>query len=237
MKRVLAFLIGLVASGTSFAKADIDQLNLLLQQEFRLLSEDLTAAASYKGVIPAKPLGVTGFDLGLEVTATRPAHRDAWQRASSGSVPGTVYVPKLHAHKGLPWDFDVGVFYGSVPGSNINLWGAELRYAVLEGGVAQPAASVRGTYTKLTGIDQLDFDTKGLELLLSKGFTVFTPYAGIGRVWTVSEPKVANLGKEKFAKGKYFVGGNLNLGLVNVALEGDKTGGVVSYNVKLGFRF
>lgn len=237
MKRVPAILIGVLASGASFADVDIDQLNQLVQQEFRLLSEDLTAAASYKGVIPAKPLGITGFDLGLEVTATRPAHRDVWERASSDSVPSTVYVPKLHLHKGLPLGIDIGAFYSSVPGSNINLWGAELRYAILEGGVVQPAVSVRGTYTKLTGVDQLDFHTKGLELLVSKGFTVFTPYAGVGRVWAVSEPRVANLAKEEFSQGKYFVGGNLNLGLVNLSLEGDKTGGVTSYGLKAGFRF
>lgn len=237
MKAAWIALISLCANAAAFSAPNIDQLNLLDQQDFRLLSQDLSAVASYKGVIPAEPLGVTGFDFGLEVSGTRPARRDVWQRASSSSVSSTVYVPKLHVHKGLPGGLDIGAFYSSVPGSDINLWGAELRYAILEGGVVQPAVSVRGTYTKLTGIDQLDFDTKGLELLLSKGFTVFTPYAGIGRVWTVSEPKVANLSKEKFAKGKYFVGGNLNLGLVNVALEGDKTGGVTSYNVKLGFRF
>lgn len=237
MKRFFAILISLLTSNAVYAAADIDQINQLTQQDFRLLSEDLSAAASYKGVIPAKPLGLTGFDLGLEVSATRPAHRDAWERASSGSVPSTVYVPKLHVHKGLPLDLDVGAFYSSVPDSNINLWGAELRYAILEGGVVQPALGVRATYTKLTGVSQLDFHTRGLELVLSKGFTVFTPYAGLGRVWTVSEPKVSNVSKEEFAKGKYFVGGNFNLGLINLALEGDKTGGVTSYNAKVGFRF
>lgn len=236
MKKRIA-LIALFASGAAFAASDIDQINLLTQQDFRSLSEDLSAGASYKGVTPAKPLGATGFDLGLEVTGTKIAHRDVWQRASSGTVPSTVYVPKLHAHKGLPFGFDVGAFYSSVPGSNINLWGAELRYAILEGGVVQPAVGVRGTYTKLTGVDQLDFHTKGLELLVSKGFTIFTPYAGIGRVWAVSEPKVPNVNKEEFSQGKYFVGGNFNLGLVNLALEADKTGGATSYNAKVGFRF
>lgn len=237
MKAAWIASISLCASAAAFSAPNIDQLNLLDQQDFRLLSQDLSAVASYKGVIPAEPLGVTGFDFGLEVSGTRPARRDVWQRASSSSVSSTVYVPKLRVHKGLPGSLDIGAFYSSVPGSDISLWGAELRYAILEGGVVQPALGARASYTKLTGLSQLDFHTKGLDLILSKGFALFTPYAGVGRVWTVSEPRVSNLGKEEFSKGKYFVGGNLNLGLVNLALEGDKTGGVTSYNAKVGFRF
>lgn len=239
MKRALASLVVLLAvNGPVLAATNIDQINQLIQQEFRLLSEDLTAAASYKGVIPAKPLGITGFDLGLEVSATKVGHKDAWERATSGSVPSTVYVPKLHLHKGLPLGIDIGAFYSSVPDSNIALWGAELRYAIFEGGMATPALGLRGTYSKLTGVKELDFHTTGLELLVSKGFTIFTPYAGLGRVWTTSEPVgVSNVKKEEFSQGKYFVGGNVNLGLVNFALEADKTGGAASYSAKLGFRF
>ena len=239
MKRALTALAALLAvTGPASAATDIDRLNQLIQQEFRLLSEDLSAVASYKGVIPAKPLGITGFDIGLEVTGTKLAHQNAWKRATSNTAPSTVYVPKLHAHKGLPLGIDLGAFYSSVPGSNIKLWGAELRYAILDGGVAEPALGVRGTYTKLSGVKNLDFHTTGLELLVSKGLAIFTPYAGAGRVWTTSEPVgIPGLKKEEFAQGKYFVGGNINLGLANIALEADKTGGATSYSAKLGFRF
>ena len=238
MKRVLATLVTLLAAGSAQAATNIDQINLLIQQEFRSLSEDLTAAASYKGVTPATPLGITGFDIGVEVTGTKLAHKDAWERATTGTVPSTVYVPKLHLNKGLPFGFDVGAFYSSVPGSNIKLWGGEVRYAILDGGVAEPALGVRGTYSKLTGVSQLNFHTTGLELLISKGLTIFTPYAGVGRVWTASAPVgISNVRKEEYALGKYFVGGNLNFGIANIAVEADKTGGATSYSAKLGFRF
>jgi hypothetical protein len=239
MKRTLPFLAVFLATIPSANAADdIDQINQLIQTDFRLLSEDLGATLSYKAVIPAKPLGLTGFDLGVEVTATKLENRDAWDRASSGTAPDTLYVPKLHVHKGLPAGFDVGAFYSSVPGSNIKLWGAEVRYAIIEGGTLTPALGLRGTYSKLSGVDQLDFHTKGLELVVSKGFVIFTPYAGVGRVWTVSEPVgVTNVSREEFTQGKYFVGGNVNLGLINLALEADKTGDATSYGAKLGFRF
>lgn len=236
-KNLTLFLLLTAASGPALADNDIDSLSNLVQTEFKLLSEDLGSAISYRGVIPAEPLGITGFDLGLEVTATSIENTAAWDLASSGDAPSTLYLPKLHVHKGLPLNFDVGAFYTSVPSTNIRLWGAELRYAIMEGGVALPAVAVRGTYSSLDGIDELDMDTKGLELSISKGFAMLTPYAGIGTVRVTSTPHVVGLSEESFSHSKVFAGVNLNLGLLNMDLEGDKTGDNTSYTLKLGWRF
>ena len=107
MKRLLAVLaVFLVGTPPASAADDIDQINQLIQADFLKLSEDLGAALSYKAVIPATPLGLTGFDLGVEVTATQLQNRDAWDRASSSTAPDTLYVPRLHLHKGLPLGFE-----------------------------------------------------------------------------------------------------------------------------------
>jgi len=198
---------------TVFAANDINQIDALTQAQFRDLSTDLSATVSYKAVIPIESLGVTGFDLGAEVTATKLAHRSAWDAASSGGAPSTVYVPKVHLHKGLPAGFDLGAFYASASDTNINIWGVELRYALIAGGVATPAVGLRGTYSRLSGVDQLSLNTKGLELGISKGFAFLTPYAGIGRIWTESSPVgVNNVTAEKFADTKTYLGANLNFG-------------------------
>ena len=233
------FAIGLAGLATApvLAAENIDQINLLTQAEFRALSQDLGAAISYKAVVPSETLGLTGFDIGAEVTATKLQNQAAWDRASSGTAPHTVYVPKLHVHKGLPAGFDIGAFYSTVPSSNINLWGAELRYALIQGGPATPAVGLRGTYSRLSGVEQLDFTTRGVELGISKGFAFVTPYAGIGRVWIESEPRVGTLQAEDFSEDKYYAGLNFNFLLGNLALEGDRTGDATSYSVKFGFRF
>jgi hypothetical protein len=224
---------------SAFAASDIDSVDqLATQAEFRQLSEDLGAALSYKAVIPVASLGVTGFDVGFEVTATKIVNRAAWDRASSGDAPSTLYVPKVHIHKGLPLRLDVGAFYAQVPSSNISLWGAELRYALVEGGVATPAVGVRGTYSKLSGVNQLDFDTRGIELSISKGFTLLTPYAGIGHIWTDARPKNANnVTAEDFGLTKVYVGANFNLVVLNFAVEADRTGDANTYSAKIGWRF
>jgi hypothetical protein len=205
-----------------------------VQSDFKAFSEDLGSALSYKPVTPPAPLGITGFDIGLEVTSTKMRNLDI----ATGSSMTNLVVPKLHVYKGLPLNIDVGAFYSAVPTTNIKFYGGELRYAILEGGVALPAVGIRGALTKLTGVSQLALTTKSLDVSVSKGFAIFTPYAGIGRVWVDSTPDAASgLTKETFQQGKIFVGGNLNFGLMNVALEYDKTGTAPSYSAKLGFRF
>ena len=205
------------------------------QADFKAFSEDLGAALSYKPITPPTPLGITGFDLGLEVTSTKMRNLDI----ATGSSMNNLVVPKLHIYKGLPLNIDVGAFYSAVPTTNIKFYGGELRYAILEGGAALPAVGIRGALTKLTGVSQLGLTTKSLDVSVSKGFAMFTPYAGIGRVWVDSTPDAAATGltEETFQQGKIYVGGNFNLGVANVALEYDKTGSAPSYSAKLGFRF
>jgi hypothetical protein len=230
---LLLCILGCIAQPV-WAANNVDLANINVQSEFKTFSEDLGSALSYKAVTPPAPLGITGFDLGLEVTSTKMRNLDI----ATGSSLTSLIVPKLHVYKGLPLNIDVGAFYSAVPTTNIKLYGGELRYAILEGGMALPAVGIRGSLTKLSGVDQLSFSTKGLDVSISKGFAMFTPYAGLGTVWVDSTPSgVATLTKETFRQNKIFVGGNLNLGFTNLALEYDKTGSEPSYSAKLGFRF
>jgi hypothetical protein len=232
-----ALLVGLLAASPAWAQ-QIDQLQNIIQGEFRLLSEDLGAALGYHAQIPAEPLGITGFDLGVGVTAAKLENVAILQRVTSDNVDATLYVPTIRAHKGLPAGFDIGLMYASIPGSNIRYTGGELRYAILKGGAASPALGVRASFTKLSGVDQLSMDTRGLDVSISKGFAFITPYAGLGRVWIESDPHgTAGLRKEEFSLNKAFVGVGMNFALLNLNLEADKTGDVSSYSLKLGLRF
>ena len=226
-----------VAAG-AFAAGNIDQLQNASQSEFRLLSEDLGAALSYKPLAPAAPLGLTGFDIGISADATSLEHVAVLEKVTSSNVSSTLVVPRIQAIKGLPFGIDIGASYAAVPGSNIKLIGVEAKYAILSGSVATPALAVRGSYTRLSGVDQLDFNTKGVDLSLSKGFAFATPYVGVGAVWVTSTPKnVPLLTEETFRENKFFGGVNLNFALFNMDLEADKTGDATTYGIKVGLRF
>ncbi len=218
----------------AFAADDLDNLRDLTQAEFGKLAKDITAAGSYKGVSPAEPLGVTGFDIGVELSSTKMEHGDIWKKA--GADASTLYMPKVHIHKGLPFNIDVGASMAAVPGTDIKLLGGEIKYAFVAGNTALPAVSVRAAMTRLLGVDQLDLDTRSLELTVSKGFLNVTPYAGIGKVWGTATPHIGSLTKETPSGNKVFAGVNFSLGLANLAAEADSTGGNKSVSVKLGFR-
>lgn len=243
-----------VASFGSFTNAqaatDIDQIENLVaiyglaggQDVFLLLSEDVGGAIAYRSVSPAEPLGVTGFDLGIEITQSKMSNSADWIYAISGNDElDSVILPRIHLHKGLPLGIDIGAFYTGSSNSNIKATGAELRYAILQGGVATPALGVRLTYSKLSGIDDLDMQTRGAELALSKGFAMFTPYASVGKVWTTSTPEGlaadAGLVEEEFSMNRANVGLNMNFTLLNIVLDVDKTGEVTSSTLKFGFRW
>ncbi len=220
--------------------ADISTVDTLTQSDFRSLSEDLGAALSFKPMIPSEPLGITGFDIGLAATGTRLKNSSVLSKASGNdSVSSTLYVPSLRAHKGLPFDIDIGVNYTAVPSSNLKLYGGELRWAVIAGNTALPAVAIRAAITRLNGVDQLGFDTTSLDVSVSKGVLNLTPYAGVGQVWVKSTPKqsaASVLSAEKFTQTKVYAGVNVNLGL-NLDFEVDSTGGITSFGVKAGVRF
>ena len=228
----LAFLPGFVYAGN-----DLDSIQDLAQDQFRILAENLVAATSYKALAPAEPLGILGFDVGVELTTTD-LNKDIFEIASAANWDYS-FLPlaKLHAHKGLPFNLDVGAFYTSVPDTDIKVFGAELRYALLEGSIATPAVAVRLSYSKMDGIDQLELDNKGIDISISKGFVMLTPYAGVGRVFSTVKPVGIDLLKtEDIEEAKVFAGININLG-INLAFEVDRTAGINSYSAKVGLRF
>src|ERR671934_1726135 len=111
----------MLAAGSASA-FDINRLQAIGQNDFRLLSEDVGAALSYHPQTPTEPLGTTGFDVGVSVAMSKVANKDSLSRASSDSVPSYLPIPTLRANKGLPLGFDVGLMYSKVPGSDISLW-------------------------------------------------------------------------------------------------------------------
>jgi len=203
------------------------------------LSENVAAAAQYKGVTPPEPLGLLGFDVGLSVSYTTIEADQIFDLASEGDfdVAG-IALPRVTVHKGLPFGIDVGASVSGAPGTDIQVLGAEVRYALLKGNVALPAVGIRASASTLQGVDEIDMQNLGLDISVSKGFLLLTPYAGVGVVRSTATPNdVAVLTEESLSQTKMFAGANVNLGLLNFTLEADKTGDYTTGSVKAGFRF
>jgi len=236
-RRLPAVAALLAATGAAQA-ADFNALKLLDQKEFRAFSEDVASAISYKGMIPAEGLGITGFDLGVRAGATEVSNREVLRKAASGaSVPKAVPLVGVHAVKGLPFDIDIGATVMTLPGTNIRATGGEVRWAFVGGNTLLPALAVRLSTVGLSGVDELKMRSTGIDLSISKGFLFATPYAGIGRVNVTSKAPGTGLQDESFGQSKVFAGVNIAFVPMALALEVDKTGEATSYGVKLAIRW
>ncbi|HEV2111939.1 MAG TPA: hypothetical protein VGT99_11350 [Gammaproteobacteria bacterium] len=235
MRRVL-LACGLLTLSMSALANDHITIPGLTQANFNDLSADLGAVTSYKQLEGSSSEGITGFDLGISAGSTQVNHQAAWQAATGNSVSSVPFAV-VRVTKGLPFGFDVGAEYSTVPGSNISLYGAELRYAILDGGVAEPAIGVRAGYTHLTGVDKLSYHTTNLDVSISKGFGPVTPYAGLGEVWSNSSPDSSTgLTSSNASNAEVFAGVTFDLG-VHLGLEYNHLAGNTTYTLKLGFGF
>lgn len=194
MKKTL--LGGLLAAAMTLAALpavaeDISIQSSITKNGFRNLSKEIGAAIGYRNMAPPAPLGISGFDVGGELEAISiDSNSDYWKSAfADGSAPSYLMIPKLRARKGLPLGIDIGAMYAYVPESNVKLFGVEVSKAILEGTMATPAVGVRATYTRLTGVNDLELQTFGLDASISKGFPFLTPYAGAGAMLVNSSAK------------------------------------------------
>jgi len=238
----LALAAGLgLAKPAGAAKYDITiPLVGYAQSEFHDFSEQLGLALAYRALAPAEPLGLLGFDVGVEITASKIDRNESfWKEVMPSTPPGYLPFPKLHAQKGLPFGIDVGLVYTKLPSSNIGMVGGEIKWAILKGTLATPALAIRGSYTTLTGVDQLDLSTYGADVSVSKGIAFVTPYLGVGQVWIKSSSDASTLvplQDESISAMRTFVGAKLSLLLLSFAAEVDFSK-VPSYSFRAGLSF
>lgn len=215
---------------------ELDDLGALSQEQFTLLAEDLSAVLGFRGLQPAEPYGAIGFDVGFDVGSVQLGNEAVWQAA--GADVSTLPFFRVSATKGLPFGFDVGGFIASAPGASMRNMGAQLRYALIEGGVVAPAVGLRAAVTRMDGVDQLDYDTRSLDISISKGFGPLTPYAGYGRIWANADPDATTgLVAEDVAENRQFVGVRMTFVVLQFVLEADQVGDTRGYAAKIAVGF
>jgi hypothetical protein len=243
---VVAALISFWSVSVAFAADNDIRLSPAFNREdFRLLTRELGFAASYFPLAPAEPLGILGFDIGVEATAVNISEKSGfWQKAiRDGSAPSYLIIPRLHAQKGLPFNIDIGASYTMVPGTNISLAGGEVKWAVIPGNVVLPAIAIRGSATKLFGGSEINLETYQADISISKGIAFLTPYAGIGQLWVNSRTDSAAVRsingvdfRETESMTKGFVG--LKIKLIPFSLVGQVDWSVVTaYSLRLNISF
>ena len=180
--------------------------------QFRLLSQDLGAALSYKGVTPATSLGPWGFDLGLELSSTDVKNSDIFRLAGARLDRHALRARSCTSTRGCGPASTSAASWPPRPTSTRRLWGVDVRYAFVAGHAHHAGGSPCACPAPApTDLGSLKVSTYGADLMLSKRFTVATPYIGAGIVRIDSSISAPGLADETFNEGRYFGGVNLNL--------------------------
>lgn len=223
MKRILTtlLLLSLLAAPAFAGKYDFAIPGTFTDPLFKDLVREAGTVIAYRGVAPAEPQGLTGFDVGIEASGFK-VDSSLWDEVITDS-PSYLGVPKLHLRKGLPFGIDLGASYAMVPASNIKVIGGEIQYAIMDGSTALPAVAVRGHYSKLLGVDDLDLKTYGADAVVSKGFLFLTPYAGLGMLRTAGEytGTATTLKDQSERTMRYFGGVQISMALLRLTLDAE----------------
>jgi hypothetical protein len=226
-----------VAAGNVHAAANDISLGTLDQTSFNGFIDELGTVIAYNPVSTAEPLGVLGFEIGVAVS-TVSIDTAIWDKAvSDASAPSSLPIPRLMARKGLPMGFDIGLSRITIPDSNIAVTGFELRKAILEGSVATPAVTVLVHSSKLDGVDAFDVSSYGIDVGISKGFAMLTPYAGAGQVWIKGSDTSATLADRDSSITRSYAGVKVSfLPFMNLVAQADFAE-VNSYSLRLNVGF
>jgi hypothetical protein len=188
----------------------------------------------------AAPLGLIGFEVYADATYEDKFDDQSFnETAVDGSYTGGfLSVARVGARKGLPGGVDVGLAYGKTLNGDVKLISAELQYAILHGGLLEPALSVRVTGTRTVDATAYELNQYGADVLLSKGFTVLTPYIGAGLIRSRGRLDRGLLGtfEDTETHGVAFAGVTLNLLLPKINFEVEK-GEALQGAVRIGFGF
>lgn len=162
------------------------------------LVSQLGAALAPHGVHGARTTGLAGFDVSLLAAITGiDAGADYWRRgtrggdaasAENGAPEEYLQLYTLELRKGFGFGIEAAASLGALPHTSLMAWGADLRFALLEGmhdGLWRylPDTSLGVAWRAATGLDDLELSTLALDARFShpfaspSGFSV-TPWLG-----------------------------------------------------------
>lgn len=175
---------------------------------FKRLMSQWGFALAPTAMHPARTTGYGGFHFSIEATYTNiNSDADYWKLGTEGprdpssnrasainaSPPGVISTYSARVRKSFGFGLEVGGQVGFMPSTTILTGGADVRMAILEGfrtgalGYFPDIAVGAGVRT-ITGTPEFQLTTVGLDVQLSKPFTIasqsiLTPWVGYQYLW------------------------------------------------------
>ncbi len=159
----------------------------LTQDAWRQFVAELGVVAYYRPMVSARPLGRGHIEFAIAQTATRiddsePAWNDTFSHPDSTHYlfdGDALAIPGFMLRVGVSDRVDVGAYFTKNPNSNYGIAGAQVQYSLVQDARTGIAAAGRITAARLFGPDDVSAGVYGVDLLVSRDVSVFSPYAGI----------------------------------------------------------
>lgn len=164
----------------------------ITQEQFDEFSLALGRAVYPSPVAPADGAGLLALDIGIATSALEIDESEPfWQLAISEDIlqDGYLFVPRLVVSKAFG-RINISGSYMTIPETEIDVIGATLDLTLSRDGLVRPAVGIRGAWSELRGVDDLEMTVTGLEAIISKKVGPFTPYGAWGRGMVESSGRI-----------------------------------------------
>jgi hypothetical protein len=159
----------------------------LTQASWHQFVKEAGLVTYFRPLVSAEPLGPRNFEIAFVNWGTRiDPTTDPWNDTFSHPDPehwlfegDALRIPGVMVRAGVTDRIDVGGYITKAPGSNYGLFGGQLQYGLLHDAESGLAAATRLGFVRLYGPDDLSVSTYGLDFLVSKRISRFSPYAGV----------------------------------------------------------
>jgi hypothetical protein len=181
----------------------------LALEAYHTVVNELGIAIANKPVGTAGTLGINGFDVGFSSTIAFVSSHDEsltkpspWSRVDPTGEPAPVlWIPWVHARKGLPLSLEVGANLGYLAFTHQTALGGFARWGLVEGYAPVPDISIQIGYAGYVGNDEMELGV--MDLSGTVGYTLpfgsvvginhsrFSPYLGVGRNRVHAAPRLS----------------------------------------------
>lgn len=159
----------------------------LTREAWRQFVSELGLVTYFRPLASAEPMGRRKFEIALVNAGTRIDPSDAAWNDTFSHPDSThwlfegdaLYIPGLTARAGITDRLDVGAYYTRAIGANYGFVGGQLQYNLSNDSRRHLATAARVSAVRLFGPDDVEATTYGLDLLVSREFSRFSPYAGV----------------------------------------------------------
>ena len=159
----------------------------LTQKDWHQFAREAGLVIYYRPMTSAKPMGVGNYELAItdmfsSIDDRDPAWNDTFSHPDSahwlfgGDALG---FPGMAVRAGITDKIDGGMYFTKNPNANYGIYGGQLQYNLLNDLTNGMAAAIRVSFARLFGPEDLNVGIYGLDLMVSKDISRYSPYVGI----------------------------------------------------------